>query len=141
MKHWRRLGIFVGLAAGMLGVGLGLYLSLKASSRMSDVQWLPAGITRWADAHGRFRNFPAFGLIALPLLLLPSSRRRRCLLAAALVGMVALLEVFQNWIPARSPDVWDVVWASLGVSAALVLAECLAWGLTQRRKGAQVQDS
>jgi hypothetical protein len=140
MKHWRRLGIFLGLAAGILGVGLVLYLSLKSSSRMTEVNWLPAGLTRWADAHGRFRNFPAFGLIALPFLILASSRVRRFQIAGALALLVALLEVLQNWIPARSPDVWDVVWASLGLLAALAGAELLTWVFTQRRPAAPAQD-
>lgn len=104
-------------------MGLAVYLSVKSSPRMTAVDWLPQWITRWADQHGRLRNFPAFGLIALPFLLLMPSRTSRIRIVIALTSLVATLELIQNWIPARSPDIGDVFWAGLGLLAALILVE------------------
>lgn len=122
MNRWRRFSRPVLIIIGSLGVGLAIYLSLKTSSRMTAVHWLPQWITRWADAHGQFRNFPAFALLAAPFLLVVSQPRRRLLTLAALGLLIVSLELLQRRLPERSPDVWDVVWGWAGLGFAWMIA-------------------
>ena len=123
MANSRNISGWLCAVVGITGVGLAVYLSVKSSPRMTAVDWLPQWITRWADQHGRFRNFPAFGLVALPFLLPMPSRASRIKVAISLALLIATLELIQNWIPARSPDLWDVFWAWLGLLASLMLVE------------------
>ncbi len=43
------------------------WASLSGSPFMQSIPWIPDSIARWADQNPNFRNFPAFGLLALAL--------------------------------------------------------------------------
>jgi hypothetical protein len=110
------------LILGLVGMGLCAYLSLRTSSALGTVGWLPHGVARWADAHGRFDNFPAYGLVGLPLFLLVTSCRRQLAVFVGLIGFIALLEFAQRAIPTRHCDVWDLIYGGLGLATAWAVA-------------------
>jgi hypothetical protein len=105
-----------GLALGVAGVASGVIavLALRPSPYLTELAWMPEELARWADAHGRLRNLPAFFLLCLALL--PA-------LGLRLGGAVALalglgLEAAQLFIPGRYFDPLDLLWSALGVAAA-----------------------
>ena len=121
------------VGVGLFGTGLAIYLSVKSSSRMEDVHWLPHCITHWADHHGRFCNFPAYAILALPFLALVSGTRNRLRVSLVLVSLVALMEVVQLWIPTRHSDVWDVIYGGSGILTVQAVFELYALWYLRRR--------
>jgi hypothetical protein len=110
------------LILALVGMGLCVYLSLRASPALNTVSWLPHGVARWADAHGRFDNFPAYGLVALPLFLLATGTRRQLAIFVIMTMFIALLEFAQRTIPTRHCDIWDLIYGGLGLATAWAVA-------------------
>jgi hypothetical protein len=129
-----RFWLYAGcLAIGLFGAGLAIYLSVKSSSRMETVHWLPHGIIKWADHHGRFCNFPAYALLALPFMAVCSGLRNRLRVSLVLILLVASMEVVQLGIPTRHSDLWDVFWGGAGIFAVQAVFELSSrWKFRQR---------
>ena len=117
------------LCAGLIGIGLVTFLSLRSSPAISSVRWMPGIISHWADRHGRFCNFPAFGTLAVPFLLIASTLRRQAWVVAFLALLIAALEIAQLAIPTRVCDVRDIAWGWAG----LVTAWLICWSLKKNR--------
>lgn len=116
--NWLEKAMFL---AGMIGVMLGIYVSVRPSPALATVLWLPHFISRWTDHHGVLRNFPAYAMLAVPFLMMATGVRHRACAVAFLAIFAALMEIIQLWIPTRFADGRDIVW-----SWAALLA---AWGL------------
>jgi hypothetical protein len=114
-RKWFKGGV---LCAGLLGVGVVTFLSLRSSPEITTVKWVPKIIANWADRHGRFCNFPAYGALAVPFLLIASTLRRQAWIIALLAVLIAALEISQLAIPTRVCDVWDIAWGWAGLLAA-----------------------
>jgi hypothetical protein len=113
------------LVAGMTGLLLGIYLSVRPSPALATVWWLPHFISRWADHHGILRNFPAYAMLAVPFLMVATGVRQRAYAVAFLAIFAALMEIIQLWIPTRFADMRDIVWSWAGLLAAWGLFEAV----------------
>jgi len=113
------------LLAGAIGVTLAIYLSVRPSAAMTTVRWLPRFIAVWADHHGRFCNFPAYAMLAVPFLMVTTNTLRRACVVALLVVFVALLELVQLWIPTRVADLRDIFWGGAGILAVWGIFEAV----------------
>ena len=126
--------------AGAIGIACGLYLTLKPSSMLTEVWWLPKGLAHWADNYGRFRNFPAYATLAVPFVLVCNGRRARAKAMAWLALFGAAVEGLQYWIPTRWCEWQDVAWSWAGLAATWIVAEVayrVAWEVRcALRKGA-----
>ncbi len=113
-----RLTVVVCVAAALA------FLSLRASSHVHTVPWIPGFIGGWADTHGIVRNtaaFFAFGLLVFPLLG-PGWR-----VALALSVFATLIEVAQIWIPSRNFDLLDIAASLAGLALAWIVIRGAAW--------------
>lgn len=119
---WVREGM---LCAGLAGIGLVVFLSLRSSPALTTVKWMPRTIANWADRHGRFCNFPAYGLVALPFFFIATTTRQKAWTFALLALLIASLEICQLAIPARYCDIWDIVWGCAGLLTAWVICDAL----------------
>lgn len=105
----------IGYAAVAVVAGLLAYFSLRSSSYLSEIGWLPRQLARWADRHGVLRNTVAY----FPFGLLVFSRvGRGWLPVLATTGFAVAIEVPQYWMPRREFDLRDIAagWAGLGAS-------------------------
>jgi glycopeptide antibiotics resistance protein len=112
------------LCAGLIGIGLVTFLSLRSSPAVSTVKWMPRIVAHWADRHGRFCNFPAYGLLAVPFLMIASTIRRQAWVVAMLAALIFLLEIAQLAVPTRFCDIGDMAcgWAGLLVAWIICVA-------------------
>ncbi len=117
-RGWLEKGM---LLAGAVGVGLGVYLSVRPSPALTTVWWLPHFVSQWADHHGILRNFPAYAMLAVPFLILARGISQRAVAVACLAVFATLMEIIQLWIPTRFADGRDIVWSWAGL--------LLAWGI------------
>lgn len=109
----------IGYVAVAALAGLLAYFSLRSSSYLSEIGWLPRRLARWADHHGVLRNTVAylpFGLLVFGVI----GRGWRPVLAAA--SFAVAIEVPQHWMPHREFDLRDIAagWAGLAASWLLV---------------------
>jgi hypothetical protein len=123
--------------AGCVGIGCGLYMTLRPSSVLSEIPWLPHGVARWADSYGRFRNFPAYATLALPFMIVCRGRRGRFNAFRWLALFGAAVEAAQHFIPTRWCEWQDVAWSWAGLAATWLVAElgCMAAGRVRRPLG------
>lgn len=108
--------------------GVLAFLSLRASSHVHTLPWIPGFIGTWADTHGIVRNtaaFFAFGLLALPVL------GRGWRVALALAVFATLIEVAQIWIPSRNFDLLDIAASLAGLALAWLFVRAAAWLLAR----------
>lgn len=108
---------------GLVGVAPAVFLSIRPSPALSTVRWLPHFISQWADRHGWFCNFPAYGALAVPFLVITPNIVGRACVVASLAALVAALEIIQLWIPTRSADLWDIFWGWSGLLTAWAIFE------------------
>ena len=113
----------IGLAAAF--TGLMAFFSLRSSTYLHTVPWMPHWLGNWADHHGIFRNTVGFFVFGLTMLLLLGTRAWHL---ATLCVFATAVEVAQIWIPTRRYDWKDIV-ASV---AGLLLAWPIAWLLARR---------
>jgi glycopeptide antibiotics resistance protein len=111
------------LCAGVVGIGLVIFLSLRSSPAISSVRWVPGIISHWADRHGRACNFPAYGMLAVPFLMITSTFRQQARVIGLLALLIISLEFAQRAIPTRVCDLGDVAWGWAGLVAAWVICE------------------
>lgn len=107
----------------LCGTVAAIDLALRQSGYLQRVDWLPEPVARWADAHGRFRNFPAFFLLALPFLSFARRSSGRALVTAALAIFATLLELAQYFRPQRWVEWQDIAWSCAGLACAWMIFE------------------
>jgi hypothetical protein len=129
MKIFFRVVTFLVLA-GMFAVVL--WCALAPSPNLVKIDWMPRWLGKWADANPTFRNFPAFGILAMTFYAAgfawfdPRRRSGQCALAfiAALAASLAALalEVLQVRLPGRFFDPDDIAWSMAGALTGAFLA-------------------
>jgi hypothetical protein len=109
-----------------------IHCALALFPDLHHIPWLPNAIATWANEYPAFRNFPAFGVVAMSLYFCvlscikkPHPRRLFgaaffCSIAVSLFGV--LLECLQIWLPARVFDPYDIAWSIAGAFAGSILA-------------------
>jgi len=108
-------------------VGVVAYFSLRASPNLSDIAWLPRGITRWLDspAGSNIRTgIPFLFLGLISFLVRPGSLLSRIFIPVLFLLPLAV-ELAQFFLPRRCPDVRDVLWAWAGGSLGILIASLL----------------
>lgn len=125
-----RLRLAAAIAAAC-GVVLAVYLTLRPSGAFGTVPWIPGTLARWADEYGRFRNFPAYALLAWPCLGLFHGFAARAKVTVALALLAGGLEFGQLFVVTRWVEYQDVVWSWAGVLATWFVFERAA---ARRRK-------
>ena len=109
-----------------------MHCALASSPDLHLIPWLPKAIATWANECPAFRNFPAFGVVAMSLYFCVFSwfkkpHRQRliglaffCSIVVSLFGV--LLECLQIWLPTRFFDPYDIAWSIAGAFAGSILA-------------------
>lgn len=120
--------------AFVLGAVCAVYLTLRRSSNLRTVWWIPYPVARWADYHGRMRNLVAYALLAAPILLLNRDRSRQLKWLAALGLFGTALEYGQLFIPTRWFEWQDIALTLAGLLTAWLVVEGARWGLARRRR-------
>lgn len=113
--------VAAGAAAG--GTLLAVYLTLRPTGAIATIPWFPDALAAWADAHGRFRNGPAYALLTLPCLLVCLTAASRRTAVALLALIAALLEVTQLLIASRHFEAMDIAWSWVGIAATWAAVE------------------
>lgn len=128
MSHTRPIVFFLVV---VLALALA-FLALRASPYLTEVSWVPRDVADWADRNGNFRNFPAFGLLALAMTCVMSLRSA----GVSAGGLAVIVEVAQIGIAGRTFDFEDIFWSLGGIASAVIIA---AFGhaikLGRRRRG------
>ena len=115
---WRA---WIAAAVTFVGAGCAVYLCFRGSGELKTVPWLPRAVGEWADQHGRFRNLPAFFLLACPAMLALRDAAPRWQAALALGTFGTLLECGERFVPGRWVEWQDVAWSWAGVGLAWLL--------------------
>jgi hypothetical protein len=123
----RSLVRFVFVPAGLLGCVCAVYFCWRGTGAVSTIPWMPDAVGQWADSHGRLRNFPAFFLLACPVLPIFSRRVSRLWAAVALSTFGTVLELVEYFIPGRMVEWQDITWSCGGVAVAWVSFEGAHW--------------
>lgn len=123
----RRVVFPVALVVGGIGCACAIYLCWRPTGQISTVPWIPTGVAEWADRHGRFRNLPAYFLLACPFLVVCGSRRARMWAVLALGVFGTLLELAERFVPGRMLEWQDVAYTWAGVGTAWLCYEALRW--------------
>ena len=105
---------------GIIGVACALYLTFRADSDLHSVPYMPRALGDWLERNGRFRNFPAYAMLAVPYLLLFRTLRRRALAMLLLAIFGSALEALQYFLPSRWCEWQDAALSVAGVAAAWV---------------------
>lgn len=111
---------------GVVGIACGLYMTLRPSSNLVEIPWLPRAVAKWADSYGRFRNFPAYATLAAPFMIVCNGRRARFRALRWLALFAASVEAAQYFIPSRWCEWQDVAWSWAGLAATWLVAE-MSW--------------
>ncbi len=129
MKIFFRLVTFLVLA-GVFGVVL--WCALAPSPDLVNIEWMPRWIGKWADANPTFRNFPAFGILAMGFYAAGFAwfdpRRGAGQCALAFIGAVTAsfaavaMEVAQVRLPGRFFDPDDIAWSMAGALTGAFVA-------------------
>jgi len=129
MKIFFRLVTFLVLA-GVFGVVL--WCALAPTPDLANIEWIPRWIGKWADANPTFRNFPAFGILAMGFFAAgfvwfdPQRGAGQC--ALAFIGAVTAsfaavaMEVAQVRLPGRFFDPDDIAWSIAGALTGAFVA-------------------
>ena len=115
-----------------LNVLSAFHCALAQSPDLRQIPWLPSAIASWANDYPAFRNFPAFGFVAMSLYFcvfswLQQVHPKRLFGVAFLFSIVVslfgvLLECLQLFLPARVFDPYDILWSIAGTFAGSILA-------------------
>jgi VanZ like family len=118
------------LAALLFGGVSACFLTLRQSSDLCSITWLPHflnPIATWADYHGYLRNVPAYALLALPVMAIFPRCKARAGALTVLAFFAAALECFQLFIPTRYFSLGDIFLSWAGLAATWILAEIAGW--------------
>jgi hypothetical protein len=110
-------------AALAFGIGCAIYLTLRRSSDLRTVGWIPYPIARWADYHGEARNLFAYAILAMPVMVLFRDHRIQAKWLAALGVLGTALEYGQLFIPTRWFEWQDIALSLAGLASSWVLVE------------------
>ncbi|MGZ0655548.1 hypothetical protein ACWPKO_11945 [Coraliomargarita sp. W4R53] len=140
MRGWYRLCVWrLLLQLFVLSVifCLIVYLSLRSSSSMEEIAWLPGPIAAWADRHGDLRTFVPYGIAAVlwcwlvrvycqlrPSIQMSSGVQMICGLllgASVLFGLLLVTEFWQLFLPKRFASLGDVFWGSIGIVGGIAV--------------------
>ena len=104
-------------AAAFAGV---MFFSLKSDSapfRKEIARAVPRPAAKWVwRNYGEVRHFPSYlAFTVLLQLAVKGDRRRTAYVMIALLGLAAILELAQLWVPHRNADVRDFLWSALGI--------------------------
>ena len=120
-----------------------IHCALAPSPDLHHIRWLPNAIATWANEYPAFRNFPAFGVLAMSLYFcvfswLQQVHPKRLLGLALLCSIVVslfgvLLECLQLFLPARVFDPYDIAWSIAGAFAGSILAFSVSICLINRK--------
>jgi hypothetical protein len=118
----------------VVGAGCAVYLTLRGSSNLRTVSWIPYPIALWADYHGRTRNLVAYALLGVPVLVRFREHKKQLqwLLALGILG--TLLEYGQLWIPSRWFEWQDIALSLAGLAAAWIIGEGIRLALRKIRR-------
>lgn len=129
MKLFFRLVTFLLLAVVF---GVVLWCALAPSPDLTKIVWMPCWLGNWANANPTFRNFPAFGMLAMVFYAAgfagfdPRRAAGQCALAfisAATVSFAAVaVEVAQLWLQGRFFDPDDIAWSMAGALTGAFVA-------------------
>jgi hypothetical protein len=120
------------------------HCALAQSPDLQQIPWLPNAIASWANDYPAFRNFPAFGVVAMSLYFcvfswLQQAHPQRLFglsfftsIAVSLFGV--LLECLQIWLPTRYFDLYDIAWSVAGAFAGSSLAFFISMFSLLKRK-------
>ena len=75
------------------------FLAVRGSPYVAELPWIPRWLAIWADAHGVWRNVPAFGALYL-VVLVGLGWNRRVIALAAVCVFAACVEFAQLLLPA-----------------------------------------
>jgi hypothetical protein len=118
---------------GILGLIAGAHLTLRKSSDLVTVWWMPGVIGRWTERHGQLQNLFAYFLLACPYMVVLRSTRAR-ILAVLILGLIGTaLECAQLFIPTRWFDLVDIALSWAGLISAWVLYEGFLWLMSARQ--------
>jgi len=115
------------------GVASAVYLTLRPSSDLRTVWWIPYPVALWADYHGRTRNLAAYAILAMPVLVLVRDRQAQLKWMAALGLLGTALEYGQLFIPTRWFEWQDIALSLAGLASSWILVEGLRLGLRRLR--------
>ena len=120
-----------------------IHCALAQSPDLQHIPWLPKAIATWANDYPAFRNFPAFGVVAMSLYFCVFSWIKKphpkrllgialfCSIVVSLFGV--LLECLQIWLPTRFFDPYDIAWSIAGAFAGSILAFSVSFCLIERK--------
>jgi hypothetical protein len=121
-----------------------IHCALAPSPDLHHIPWLPNAIATWANDYPAFRNFPAFGVVAMSLYFcvfswLQQVHPKRLLELALFCSIVVsvfgvLLECLQIWLPTRYFDLYDIAWSVAGAFAGSSLAFFISMFSLLKRK-------
>jgi hypothetical protein len=135
LRRLFRIGCWAALA---FGIGCAAYLTLRRSGDLRTVGWIPYPIARWADYHGRARNLFAYGILALPVMVLFRDHSLQAKWLAALGVLGTALEYGQLFIPTRWFEWQDIALSLAGLASTWVAVEGYRWcsrALARRIRG------
>ena len=109
-----------------------LWCALAPTPDLVRIDWMPRWLGNWADAKPTFRNFPAFGILAMVFYAMgfawfdPSRGAGQCALAfiSAMTASFAAVavEVAQVRLPGRFFDPDDIAWSMAGALCGAFVA-------------------
>jgi len=128
----------LGLLATLLV--LTVYLSLRSSSHMTELGWMPGWLAQWADRNGDARTAVPYFLLALLWARIPveiEGGRRTFLLSGIMLMwiLLAATEGLQYFLPRRTPSWPDMGWGTAGILTGIVLG-CVLLKWTHRPQAA-----
>ncbi len=123
----------------LFGLVAAIYLTLRTSSNLETIRWLPRWlepVANWADFHGYLRNVPAYALLGVPIVFLFARRKRRIQAFLVLAVFAAVLELLQLFIPTRFFSVGDILLSWVGLGMTWVAGEAVRSGVARWRRPA-----
>ena len=115
------------LLYGLIAVGIltVFYLSWVPNPRIGEVVYMPNWLAKWTDAQENDTIRTGVPFLGMGILLgfylknKSASLKWWCLSALLLILVAVLSELGQLFMPFRSCDIRDVIWASIGTAIGL----------------------
>ena len=106
-------------------------LAFACIAAIAVLSLLPGAERPHTGAPGRFEHFVAYGGTGFLLALGYLGRRQRLVAWISLAGASGVFEILQNFIPGRSPSLFDALASTggltLGMAVGVILTAALAW--------------
>lgn len=116
----------VGILLFLIGIGLVFLLSWVSSPHLSELSFIPNGVSKWADRQDNDTirtGVPFFGLGFLLALYLYNKNKFIYWLYGLvfLIIVVVIAELGQYFILSRITDIKDILWGIIGSTIGLVI--------------------